>query len=227
MININGLPKVNKETLKNNIFYGCDISKIQINNDNINLSNNDNQLSLSHENNSNKESSHSKEIKFIENEKKIKQLEEKVKLLEANQKKYEEIEKNEKNKETLNSLLKKKDFEKAFEIAIKIGSIENIINVIKNYYFTYTKEGKDLSKNIVANIMRIICENILSCENLGLVVKFILNHICKKNISFDNGLNKVIYDTFFDLSTNGEELNLLNIKKDDMLQIVNFFKNKI
>ena len=75
--------------------------------------------------------------------------------------------------------------------------------------------------------MRILCDNILSCENLGLVVKFILNHICEKKISFDNRLNKVIYDTFFDLSTNGEELNLLNIKKDDMLQIVNFFKNKI
>ena len=235
LININSFPKVNDETLKNNLFNGCD-KKMKINynnisldlnnNDNINLSNNDNNLS-SHENNSNIELSHSKEIKFIENEKKIKQLEEKVKLLEANQKKYEEIEQNEKNKETLNSLLKKKDFEKAFEIAIKIGSIENIINVIKNYYFTYNKEGKDLSKNILANIMRILCENILSCENLGLVVKFILNHICKKNISFDNGLNKVIYDTFFDLSTNGEELNLLNIKKDDMLQIVNFFKNKI
>ena len=239
LINITGFPRVNIGTLKNNIFYGCDMLIIQINNnnislnsnnnDNINLSNNDNKFSSSNENNSNKESSLLKQIKSlkIENQK----LKEEIKSLKENVKiwrnKYEEIEKNEENKKTLNDSLKTKDYEKAFETAIKIGSIENIFNVLKIYHFKYNKEKKDLSKNILANLMSILCEDILSCEKPELIVKFILRHICKKDISFDKGLNKVIYDAFYNLSTNGKELSILNIKEEDILQIVEFFKNKI
>ena len=175
--------------------------------------------SLSNGNNSNEGLSHSKKMKLIEYENKIKELKQRNDSLEVYKKK-------EKDEENFKNLLKNKDFEKAFEIAINLRSIELIIKVINEYYFDYDEEGIEFSKNILADIMSILCENMSSCEKLGLVIQFILDNICDKNIYFDTELNKIIHVSFFNLSKKKVYLNGLNIKKDDVLKIAQFFEDK-
>ena len=181
--NNNGYEKF-KIKINNNISFNSS------NNEDINISINNNNSSLSNGNNSNEGLSHSKKMKLIEYENKIKELKQRNDSLEVYKKK-------EKDEENFKNLLKNKDFEKAFEIAINLRNIELIIKVINEYYFNYDEEGIEFSKNILADIMSVLCENMSSCEKLGLVIQFILDNICEKNIHFDMELNKIIHVSFF------------------------------
>ena len=138
---------------------------------------------------------------------------------ESSESNYQEIHKNNENSKT-------KNFANYFETAINTENIPELYLAIKNHYLWY-KGGKNLSKNILGKIMRILCKDITSCENVVIVAKFILRNICEKNIYFDKELNQTIYESFLALSNNKEAINLLNINEDDISKIINFFANKI
>ena len=91
-----------------------------------------------------------------------------------------------KQKEKLNNYVKKNNFIEAFKTAVEIGNIQDIYYVIKKYQVTLEKD--DIPSDVLANIMKILCEDILSCENLRLTIIFIINNICDKNIKIYNKL---------------------------------------
>ena len=232
-----GFLEIDDANLRNNIFNGCKKlnnnynNNIQIslnsNNNNDNLNINKINLPSSKGNNSNKESSYSeKEIKFIEYENQIKYLNEQVKSLKENQTKYEKIQKNEKIKKNLDNFLNNKDFTNAFEAAINLESIEQILRVIRDYYLKCHGKGTKFPEKILANIMSILSENLSSIEQFTFIIRFVFENIIKKNISFDTELNNRIYIAFLDLYKNDVYLEEFNIKKDDILKIVKFFENK-
>ena len=73
--------------------------------------------------------------------------------------------------------------------------------------------------------MKILCKDILLCENLRLIAVFIINNIVNKNILFDKDLNLEIYNTFLELYNQRKELCFLKKDVTNILKIINFFKN--
>ena len=126
-----------------------------------------------------------------------------------------------KQKDKLNNEVKNQNYIKAFETAVEIGNIQDVYYVIKKYQLSL--EQYNIPENILGGVMKILCEDILSCENLRLITIFIIQNICDKNVIFDKDLEKEIYNVFIDLYNKRKELCL--IKKDIMniLKIVNYF----
>ena len=211
----------NKNILNNNRNNNNVISTS--NNNNITINNN--VISITDEIGSRKESS-TIENKFIEYKyettKIINELKSQINSLKTSLYNFEEIEN---NKKKLIYSVKHKNFEQAFEIAVNIGNIQEIFYVIK--YYLLNKDEINISKNILANIIGIICKDILLCENLRLICVFILKKICEKNIIFDKELNKEIYDSFLEIYDKRKELCLLKKDISNLLKIVNYFKDYI
>ena len=126
-----------------------------------------------------------------------------------------------KQKEKLNNHVKNKEFIQAFETSVEIGNIQDIYYVIKK--FQLASEQEDIPANVLGDIMKILCEDILSCENLRLITMFILKNICDKKIMFDKDLNKEINNVFFDLYNKRKELCLMKSDITNILKIGNYF----
>ena len=130
-----------------------------------------------------------------------------------------------KQKEKLNNHIKNKEFIQAFETAVDIGNIQDIYYVIKK--FQLTSEQEDIPADVLGGIMKILCEDILSCENLRLITMFILKNICDKKIIFDKDLNKEINSVFFDLYNKRKELCLMKSDITNILKIGNYFSKGV
>ena len=130
-----------------------------------------------------------------------------------------------KQKEKLNNHVKNKEFIQAFETAVDIGNIQDIYYVIKK--FQLNSEQEDIPANVLGGIMKILCEDILSCENLRLITMFILKNICDKKIIFDKDLNKEINSVFFDLYNKRKELCLMKSDITNILKIGNYFSKGV
>ena len=126
-----------------------------------------------------------------------------------------------KQKEKLNNYVKSKDFIHAFETAVEIGSIQDIYYVIKK--FQLSSEQEDIPSNVLGGVMKILCEDILSCENLRLITMFILKNICDKKVIFDKDISKEINNVFFDLYNKRKELCLMKSDITNILKICNYF----
>ena len=87
-----------------------------------------------------------------------------------------------KQKEKLNNCVKNKDFAQAFETAVEIGNIQDVYYVIKKYQLF--SEQEEIPSKTLDGIMKILCEDILSCENLRLITMFIIKNICEKKNNF-------------------------------------------
>ena len=121
--------------------------------------------------------------------------------------------------------IKSRNFEQAFEIAVNIGNIQEVYYVIKHYQLYKGQNMINIKNDILADIMRILCNDILMCENLRLIINFILENIIDKEIIFEEDLRKVIYDAFKEIYNKRKELCFL--KKDvlNILKIVEYFNN--
>ena len=126
----------------------------------------------------------------------------------------------------MDNFLNNKDFTNAFEAAINLESIEQILRVIRDYYLKCHGKGTKFPEKILANIMSILSENLSSIEQFRVIIRFIFENIIEKNISFDTELNNRIYIAFLDLYKNDVYLEEFNIEKGDILKIVKFFENK-
>ena len=126
----------------------------------------------------------------------------------------------------MDNFLNNKDFTNAFEAAINLESIEQILRVIRYYYLKCLGKGTKFPEKILANIMSILSENLSSIEQFRFIIRFIFENIIEKNISFDTELNNRIYIAFLDLYKNDVYLEEFNIQKVDILKIVKFFENK-
>ena len=133
------------------------------------------------------------------------------------------FEENTKKKEQLNNQVKNKSFIQAFKTAVDIGNIQDIYYVIKKYQLS--SEQKDIPSTLLADIMKKLCEDILSCENLRLITMFIISNICDKKIIFKKKLNKDIYNVFIDLYNKRKELCLMQKDTANILKIAKYFQN--
>ena len=131
---------------------------------------------------------------------------------------FEEITK---KKEKLNNEVKNKNYIQAFKTAVEIGNIQDIYYVIKKYQLS--SEENDIPSNLLGDIMKILCEDILSCENLRLINMFIITNICDKNIILGKNLNKDIYNVFIDLYNKRKELCFMKKDIANILKIANYF----
>ena len=126
-----------------------------------------------------------------------------------------------KQKEKLNNCVKNKDFAQAFETAVEIGNIQDVYYVIKKYQLF--SEQEEIPSKTLDGIMKILCEDILSCENLRLITMFIIKNICEKKIIFEKDLNKEIFNVFIDLYNKRKELCLMKTDVTNILRIANYF----
>ena len=83
----------------------------------------------------------------------------------------------------------------------------------------------NLRSDILADIMRILCNDILLCENLRLITTFILENICDKKIIFDEDLKKIINDVFKELYNKRKELCFFKKDITNILKILEYFNN--
>ena len=132
------------------------------------------------------------------------------------------FEENTKKKEKLNNQVKNKNFIQAFKTAVEIGNIQDIYYVIKKYQLS--SEQKEIPSFLLGEIMRILCEDILSCENLRLITMFIITNICDKKKIFKKKLNKEIHNVFIDLYNKRKELCLMKKDAANILKISNYFQ---
>jgi hypothetical protein len=132
------------------------------------------------------------------------------------------FEENTKKKEKLNNQVKNKNFIQAFKTAVEIGNIQDIYYVIKKYQLS--SEQKEIPSFLLGEIMRILCEDILSCENLRLITMFIITNICDKKKIFKKKLNKDIHNVFIDLYNKRKELCLMKKDAANILKISNYFQ---
>ncbi len=162
------------------------------------------------------------EIKFKEykNEtsKIINDLKLQVNFLKTTLGNFEEINK---KKENLNNEIRNNNYIKAFQIAVELGKIQDIYYVIKKYQLSSIEEN--IPQIVLGEALKILCEDILSCENIRLVSVFIIRSVCNKNIKFENNLNKNIFNTFVDLYNKKKELCLMKIDINNILKIINYF----
>ena len=126
-----------------------------------------------------------------------------------------------KQKDKLYNEVKNGNYSQAFETAIEIGNIQDIYYVIKKYQLS--SENKNIPVDVLGGIMKILCEDILSCENLRLIQIFIIKNICDKNIVFEKELNKEIYNVFSDLYNKKKELCFMKKDITNILKISNYF----
>ena len=131
------------------------------------------------------------------------------------------FEESSKQKEKLNNQVKNKNFIQAFETAVEIGNIQDIYYVIKKYQLF--SEQEEIPPKILGGIMRILCQDILSCENLRLITTFIIKNICEKKILFEKDLNNEIFSVFMDLFNKRKELCLMKLDVTNILMVANYF----
>ena len=148
----------------------------------------------------------------------INDLKSQVNILKSTLGNFEETNK---KKEKLIQEIKNNNYGKAFEIAVDIGNIQDIYYVIKKYQLSSIEE--DIPAIALGGALKILCEDILSCENIRLVTVFIISSICDKNIKFENDLNRKIYNTFVDLYNKRKELCLMKKDISNILKIINYF----
>ena len=132
-----------------------------------------------------------------------------------------------------NTSIIKEDFEKA----IKTKDFEILYNVIKSYMLSLLRKEIEIinfSKDNLTDIIKIInigikdiIDGISKCENLIPITKFIKKIFVEKKIT-DKELSKMIYDVFNDLYEKKDILEMFEIKfnKDEIKEIVDFYKNK-
>jgi hypothetical protein len=205
----------NKNTNNNIIFHNGDLSIID--NKAIEETNNDINFELL----SKKDDSIELKFKEYKNEtsKIIDDLKSQVNFLKTTLGNFEE---QTKKKEKLINQVKNKNYIQAFETAVDLGNIQDIYYVIKKYQLLSEKD--DIPANVLGDVMKILCEDILSCENLRLIIMFIITNICDKNIIFDEMLNKEIFNVFNDLYNKREELCLMNKDISNIIKITNYFQ---
>ena len=218
-ININTNKPINDN---NNIIISNNVTSIGDNRPLLEVKNDDLNFELISKNDTKRDDDNEMELKFKEykNEtsKIINDLKMQVNILKATLGNFEE---STKQKEKLTIFVKNNNYIQAFQIAVEMGNIQDIYYVIKKYQLSLEKE--DIPIDLLGNIMKILCEDILSCENLRLITIFIINNICDKNIIFDNALNKEIFSVFIDLYNKRKELCLMKKDITNILKIANYF----
>ena len=131
------------------------------------------------------------------------------------------IRKNKKIKKDLKNYIKQNKYIEAFKNAISLGKITNVYYIIKHYQFNSIKEN--IPEDILSDIIKIICEDILECENIRLVTKFIIENICDKKKTLNKIIGKNLGNVYKELNSKSQELCFCKLDTDNFSIIIDYF----
>ncbi len=129
--------------------------------------------------------------------------------------------KNKKIKKDLKNYIKQNKYIEAFKNAISLEKISNVYYIIKHYQFNSIKEN--IPEDILSDISRILCEDILECENIRLVTKFIIENICEKKKTLNKMIGKKLGNVYKQLNSKSQELCFCKLDIDNFSIIIDYF----
>ena len=131
------------------------------------------------------------------------------------------VRKNKKIKKDLKNYIKQNKYIEAFKNSISLEKISNVYYVIKHYQFNSIKEN--IPEDILSDISRILCEDILECENIRLVTKFIIENICDKKKTLNKIIGKNLGNVYKELNSKSQELCFCKLDTDNFSIIIDYF----
>ena len=131
------------------------------------------------------------------------------------------VRKNKKIKKDLKNYIKQNKYIEAFKNAISLEKISNVYYIIKHYQFNSIKEN--IPEDILSDISKILCEDILECENIRLVTKFIIENICEKKKTLNKMIGKKLGNVYKQLNSKSQELCFCKLDIDNFSIIIDYF----
>ena len=133
------------------------------------------------------------------------------------------------DKEKIKEFIKEKDFNNAFNLALKLDNIEEIYYILKEYnrYINENKINKsELNSDLLAKIINFLCKNINSFKNLNVVILFILYNIAEKKREISEDSCILINDTLIYLCNNRKKFFLSKLDINNIKYLIDYFKVK-
>ena len=126
--------------------------------------------------------------------------------------------------------IKSENYIEAFKIAVDTKNLQNVLYVLKKYqiYLGDNKVNEDkiaieLKKELLAEIIEILFEDILMCDNLKLINMFIMKNVCDKKIEFEKPLKDKIINVYKDLYNKRSALCFSQEDIIEIYEIINYF----
>lgn len=133
-----------------------------------------------------------------------------------------------KKKENLNSLMEVNNFNDAFKFAIELNDTNRVYYVIKKFQFINDKNNANkevIKPEIFAGIINVLCGDILSCDNLSLVLLFIKKIINTKiNLYADTKI--ILKRVLNQIYEKHKELCLSFVDVENIVAIINVLNKK-
>ena len=149
--------------------------------------------------------------------------------------KVEELEKTiyiyknkQKNNEKIKELIKNKKFIDAFNLAINLNQINEIYYIIKAYNFYYDEDKINnckLQSELLSKIIDIIFNDIISFENISIVLSFIKNNIIDQKIKIKKQSSILLYNTLVNLYNKKNEFFFSLLDIDNIKCLIDYFNN--
>ena len=141
-----------------------------------------------------------------------------------------EILRNKKNiKNEIREYVKSENYIKAFELACNEKNIQELYYIIRHYqlncYSISNCDKYNLSNELLENILIVLSDDLLECENLLVITNFIIKNICEKKREINKYAGKMFGNAFNELYFKRMELGLSKEEIENIFQIVNYFIN--
>ena len=141
-----------------------------------------------------------------------------------------EILRNKKNiKNEIREYVKSENYIKAFELACNEKNIQELYYIIRHYqlncYSISNCDKYNLYNELLENILIVLSDDLLECENLLVITNFIIKNICEKKREINKYAGKMFGNAFNELYFKRMELGLSKEEIENIFQIVNYFIN--
>ena len=135
-------------------------------------------------------------------------------------------------KNEIREFIKNENYIKAFELACNEKNIQELYYIIRHYQLNcYSSSNCDkynqynLNNELLENILIVLSEDLLECENLLVITNFIIKNICEKKREINKYAGTKFGNAFNELYFKRMELGLSKEEIENIYQIVNYFIN--
>ena len=135
-------------------------------------------------------------------------------------------------KNEIREFIKSENYIKAFELACNEKNIQELYYIIRHYQLNcYSSSNYDkynqynLNNELLENILIVLSEDLLECENLLVIINFIIKNICEIKREINKDAGKKFGNAFNELYFKRMELGLSKEEIENIYQIVNYFIN--
>ena len=135
-------------------------------------------------------------------------------------------------KNEIREFIKNENYIKAFELACNEKNIQELYYIIRHYQLNcYSSSNYDkynqynLNNELLENILIVLSEDLLECENLLVITNFIIKNILEKKREINKYVGTKFGNAFNELYFKRMELGLSKEEIENIYQIVNYFIN--